>query len=86
MSGTWSWASCGDRLLPVLCCRRTVGHSAQSALIYHPSPRLERISQVAPVVKNLPVSARDGRDSGSIPGMGIASLEEGMANHSSILA
>ena len=41
-------------------------------------------SQVALVVKNLPASAGDIRDSGSIPGWDD-SLEEGMATHSSIL-
>ena len=42
-------------------------------------------SQVAPVVKNLPVNAGDKRDVGSIPGLERSS-EEGMATHSSILA
>ena len=42
-------------------------------------------SQVAPVVKNLPVNAGDKRDVGSIPGL-ERSPEEGMATHSSILA
>ena len=37
------------------------------------------------MVKNLPVSAEDVRDSGSVPGLG-RSLEEGMETHSSILA
>ena len=37
------------------------------------------------VVKNLPASAGDTRDSGSIPGWGDP-LEEGMATHSRILA
>ena len=30
----------------------------------------ERVSQVAPVVKNLPANAGDTRDAGSIPGLG----------------
>ena len=42
-------------------------------------------SQVVLVVKNLPASAGDRRDVGSIPGLG-RSLEKGMATHSSILA
>ena len=42
-------------------------------------------SQVAMVVKNLPSSAGDIRDAGSVTGSG-RSLEEGMATHSSILA
>ena len=42
-------------------------------------------SQVAMVVKNLPSSAGDIRDAGSVTGSG-RSLEEGMAAHSSILA
>ena len=42
-------------------------------------------SQVALVVKNLPVHAGDIRDMGSIPGSG-RSMEEGMATHSSIPA
>ena len=42
-------------------------------------------SQVALVVKNLPVHAGDIRDMGSIPGSG-RSMEEGMATHSSISA
>ena len=37
------------------------------------------------MVKNLPVSAGDIRDTGSIPGLG-RSLEKEMATHSSILA
>ena len=37
------------------------------------------------VVENLPASARDTGDAGSIPGSG-RSLGEGMAIHSSILA
>ena len=45
-----------------------------------------RASQVVLVVKNLPASAgRDTRYVGLISGLG-RSLEEGMANHSSILA
>ena len=40
---------------------------------------------MALVVKNLPATAGDVRDLGSIPGSG-RSLEEGMATHSSILA
>ena len=40
---------------------------------------------MALVVKNLPVNAGDIRDVGSISGLGD-SLDEGMANHSSILA
>ena len=42
-------------------------------------------SQVALVVKNLPASAGDVRDVGSVHGLG-RSLQEGMATHSSILA
>ena len=41
--------------------------------------------QVALVVKNIPASAGDIRDSGSIPGQEDP-LEEGVATHSSILA
>ena len=41
--------------------------------------------QVVLVVKNLPASAGDIRDVGSIPGSGDL-LEESMATHSSILA
>ena len=37
------------------------------------------------MVKNLPANARDRADTGSIPGLG-RSLEEELANHSSILA
>ena len=37
------------------------------------------------MVKILPANAGDLRDAGSIPGWG-RSLEQGMANHSSILA
>ena len=44
---------------------------------------LNRASQVVIVVKNLPASAGDIRDSGSIP---EDPLDEGMAIHSSILA
>ena len=44
-----------------------------------------RASQVAIVVKNLPVSAGDIRDTGSIPGL-ERSLEKETATHSSILA
>ena len=44
-----------------------------------------RASQVARVVKNLPVSAGDIRDTGSIPGL-ERSLEKETATHSSILA
>ena len=42
-------------------------------------------SQVAPVLKNLPVDAGIVRNVGSIPGLG-RSPEEGTATHSSILA
>ena len=42
-------------------------------------------SQVALMVKNLPASARDIRDAGSIPSQEDP-LEEGTATHSSILA
>ena len=45
----------------------------------------KRASQVVLVVKNLPASAGDIRDVGSIPGSG-RSLEEGMVTNSSILA
>ena len=38
-------------------------------------------SQVALVVKNPPANAGDGRDAGSIPGLG-GSLQEGAASHS----
>ena len=41
--------------------------------------------QAAIVVKNLPVSAGDIRDTGSIPGL-ERSLEKEMATHSSLLA
>ena len=41
-------------------------------------------SQVVPVGKNLPASAGDTRDVGSIPSSG-RSLEEEMASHSSVL-
>ena len=37
------------------------------------------------VVKNPPANARDGRDAGSIPGVG-GSLEQEMEVHSSIVA
>ena len=52
--------------------------------------RLERCKQssnlqVTQVVKNLPTTAGDVRNTGSIPGLG-RSLEEGMVTHSSILA
>ena len=43
-----------------------------------------RVSQVAPVVKNVPANAGDARVWGSIPGMG-RSLEEETAAHSSVL-
>ena len=43
------------------------------------------ITQVMLVVKNPSASAGDLRDMGSIPGS-EASLEEGMATHSSVLA
>ena len=46
---------------------------------------LFRASQVALVVKNLPVKAGDIRDTGSISGSG-RSPGGGMATHSSILA
>ena len=42
-------------------------------------------SQVVLLVEYLSVNAGDLRDAGSIPGWG-RSLEQGMANHSSILA
>ena len=42
-------------------------------------------SQEALVVKNLPANAQDTRDAGSMPGWEDP-LEEGTANHSSILA
>ena len=42
-------------------------------------------SQVAPVLKNLPIDAGIVRNVGSIPGLG-RSPEEGTATHSSILA
>ena len=42
-------------------------------------------AQVVLVAKNLPASAGDTRDVGSVPGLG-GSLEEEMATHSSILA
>ena len=38
-----------------------------------------RASQAALVVKNLPASAGDKRDMGSIPGLGMATLEWGTA-------
>ena len=44
-----------------------------------------KASQMALVVKNLPINAGDIRDEGSIPGLG-SFLEKGMATHSSILA
>ena len=44
-----------------------------------------RASEVALVVKNLPASTRDIRNTSSVPASG-RSLEEGMATHSSILA
>ena len=44
-----------------------------------------RAFQAAIVVKNLPVSAGDVRDTGSIPGL-ERSLEKEMATHSSLLA
>ena len=40
---------------------------------------------MVPVVKNLPATAGDIRDAGSIPGSG-KSPEEGMATYSSVLA
>ena len=43
-------------------------------------------SQVALVVKNLPVNAGDARAVGLIPGSWEDPLEEGMATHSSILS
>ena len=42
-------------------------------------------SQVVLVVTNPPASAGDGRDTGSVPGLGRP-LVESMATHSSILA
>ena len=42
-------------------------------------------SQMALVVKNIPVNAGDVRDVGLIPGSGDP-LEKGMGTHSSILA
>ena len=47
--------------------------------------RHDRASQVALVIKNLPASARDIRNTHSVPGMG-RSPEKGTATHSSILA
>ena len=44
-----------------------------------------KASQVAQVVKNLPVISGGSRDSGSIPGWGDP-LEEEMATHSSTFA
>ena len=46
---------------------------------------LQRLSQVALVVRNLPASAGDIRDLGSVPGLEDP-LEEGTAIYSSILA
>ena len=46
---------------------------------------VRQVSQVGLEVKNLPASAGDIRDTGSIPGSDDP-LEEGMATHSSILA
>ena len=43
------------------------------------------MSQVAPVVKNLPANARDTRDTGLIPGSEDP-LEKELATHSNILA
>ena len=43
------------------------------------------IDESRPVVRNLPASAGDIRDVGSIPGLGRC-LEKEMATHSSILA
>ena len=48
------------------------------------APRAHTV-QVVLVAKNLPASAGDTRDAGSIPGLG-GSLEEETATHSSILA
>ena len=46
---------------------------------------INRASQVALMLKNLPADAGDVRDLGLIPGQEDP-LEEGMATHSSILA
>ena len=47
--------------------------------------RVSFASQLALVVKNLPASAGEVRDAGSVPGCG-RSLEKAMAGHSRILA
>ena len=44
------------------------------------------VSQVVPVVKNLPANAGDIRRCGFSPWVGEDPLEEGMTTHSSILA
>ena len=45
-------------------------HNTKSLLLYYSFIWLFRASQVALVVKNLPASARDARDTDSIPGSG----------------
>ena len=49
------------------------------------TPNINRASQVALVVKNLPANAEDLRDKGSVPGKEDP-LEEDMETNSSILA
>ena len=47
---------------------------------------LTRASQATQVIKNLPASAGDIRDSALIPGLGTSPGKRKMATHSSILA
>ena len=63
----------------------TVIQRDKITLIFPKKGGSNRASQAALVLRNLPASAGDIRDSGSTPGSG-RSLEEGMATHSSILA
>ena len=62
----------------------SVLHSYEQENHFHLHWPLDRASQVALVVKNLPANAGDIKVTGLIPGLG-RSLEKGMATHSSIL-
>ena len=57
----------GDRQRSLLCCSHGV---IKSQTWLSDWTELNRTSQVAPVVKNLPAKARDIKDSDSIPGLG----------------
>ena len=86
----WARAMVGPALLRssssgFFCFYLLPSTEADLSLVSILNPTSMLISQVALGIKNLPASAGDVRDTGSIPAS-VTPLEEGMAAHSSTLA